>query len=239
MRVVIGWHELFTTDAEGAARFYADLLGGDVETVDMGELLYPMLKVGEKTHAGFVNKPAEDQDAPNHWYPYMVVEDVDATTEQAKARGAQVYHGPADVGRTGIRFCVLGDPQHATFGVISSPNAAAEGVFVWDELHAKGVDAGRQYYSELFGWTAAQVMENYEMFSAGGAQVAGLYDDNESPGAYWLTYLGVDDVDASTAKAQELGASVIIEPQDIEGIGRFSVFADPTGAEVGLYKSAG
>ena len=40
-------------------------------------------------------------------------------------------------------------------------------------------------------------------------------------------------------KAQELGAGVVIGPADIEGIGRFSVITDPTGAAVGLYKSAG
>lgn len=237
MAGAIGWHELYTSDL-GVASFYAELLGGEIETADMGEFQYPMLRRGDKTHGGFVLKDADHEQVPSHWYPYVVVDDVDASVEKATSLGSQLLHGPADVPETGIRFAVLMDPQHATYGVISSPNPPAEGLFVWDELHAKDVAAARQHYSELFGWTAAEAMENYEMFSAGETQVGGLYGDNESPGARWLTYLGVDDVDASHAKALELGAKQIIEPQDIPNIGRFSVIADPTGAEVGLYRSA-
>jgi predicted enzyme related to lactoylglutathione lyase len=68
--------------------------------------------------------------------------------------------------------------------------------------------------------------------------VAGLYADSDTPGSYWLTYLGVDDVDASTEKARGLGAAVLVEPADIPNIGRFSVITDPTGAAIGLYKPA-
>ena len=46
----------------------------------------------------------------------------------------------------------------------------------------------------------------------------------------WLSYLGTDDVDATTAKAKELGATVWMEPTDITGVGRFSVLQDPAGA---------
>ena len=43
----------------------------------------------------------------------------------------------------------------------------------------------------------------------------------------WLGYVGVDDVDAATAKAKGLGATVYVEPRDIPNVGRFSVIADP------------
>jgi predicted enzyme related to lactoylglutathione lyase len=59
-----------------------------------------------------------------------------------------------------------------------------------------------------------------------------------TPGAHWLAYLTVDDVDAATEQAQELGANVVFSPEDIEGVGRFSVITDPTGAAIGLYRSA-
>jgi uncharacterized protein len=58
------------------------------------------------------------------------------------------------------------------------------------------------------------------------------------PVAAWLSYIAVDDTDAATAKAQELGASVMLEPTTMENVGRFSVLADPTGAVFGLHKSA-
>jgi uncharacterized protein len=236
MAAVIGWHELYTSDL-GVASFYAELLGGEVHTEDMGDFQYPILKKGDGMHAGFVLKDQDHEHVPSHWYPYVIVDDVDASVEQAQSLGSQLLHGPASVDV--LRFAVLMDPQHATYGVISSPNPPAAGLFVWDELHAVDTAAAKEHYGGLFGWTATQAMENYEFFNAGDAQVGGLYaKDDDAPGAYWLTYLAVDDVDASTAEAQGLGAGVMIEPADIEGIGRFSVITDPTGAAVGLYRSA-
>jgi predicted enzyme related to lactoylglutathione lyase len=235
MAAVIGWHELYTSDL-GVASFYAELLAAEIQAEDMGDFQYPMLKVGDKLHGGFVQKDADHEQVPSHWYPYVVVDDVDASVEQAKSLGSTLLHGPASVDV--IRFAVLMDPQHATYGVISSPNPPAAGLFVWNELHSTAAEAAKQHYGELFGWTTSSPMENYEIFSAGETQVAGLYADGDTPGSYWLPYLGVDDVDASAAKAQELGAGVIVPPADIPDIGRFSVITDPTGAAVGLYKSA-
>jgi uncharacterized protein len=233
MAAVIGWHELYTSDL-GVASFYAELLGAEIQTEDMGDFQYPMLKQGDKLHGGFVLKDQDHDQVPSHWYPYVTVDDVDASSEQAQALGSQLLHGPASVDV--IRFAVLLDPQHATYGVISSPNPPAAGLFVWDELHATDSAAAKQHYGELFGWTTTQPMENYEIFGEGETQVAGLYADSDTPGSYWLAYLGVDDVDAAVAKARELGAGVIVEPADIEGIGRFAVITDPTGAAVGLFK---
>jgi predicted enzyme related to lactoylglutathione lyase len=52
----------------------------------------------------------------------------------------------------------------------------------------------------------------------------------------WLGYVNVEDVDATTAKALELGAHVCAEPMDISGIGRFSVFTDTVGATIAVFK---
>jgi uncharacterized protein len=234
MAGVIGWHELYTSDL-GVADFYAELLGVEIQTEDMGDFQYPMLKQGDKLQGGFVLKDADHEQVPSHWYPYMEVDDVDASVEKATSLGSTLLHGPASIDV--LRFAVLMDAQHATYGVISSPNPPAAGLFVWDELHAVDTEAAKQHYGELFGWTTTQPMENYEIWNVGDTGVAGLYaKHDDAPGAYWLTYLGVDDVDASAAKAQELGAGVMIQPADIEGIGRFSVITDPTGAAVGLFK---
>ena len=236
MAGVIGWHELYTSDL-GVASFYSELLAAEIETADLGDFQYPMLKRGDQTHAGFVLKDEQHQEVPSHWYPYIVVDDVDASIEKAKSLGSQLLHGPASADV--IRFAVLMDPQHATYGVLSSPNPPAAGLFVWDELHAVDTEAAKQHYGELFGWTTTQPMENYEIFNVGETMAGGLYaKDDDAPGAYWLAYLAVDDVDAITAKAQELGGGVIIQPADIEGMGRFSVITDPTGGAIGLYKSA-
>jgi predicted enzyme related to lactoylglutathione lyase len=145
------WHELYTSDVDAATRFYTELLGAEIETAQMPEMVYPMLKKDGRNHAGFFRKDHED--VPSHWYPYIEVDDVDATVEKARSLGSEVYHGPASV--EDIRLAVLGDPEHATFGVLSSPNPPSTGLFVWDELHVADVEAAKSYYGELVGWSTS------------------------------------------------------------------------------------
>jgi predicted enzyme related to lactoylglutathione lyase len=61
------------------------------------------------------------------------------------------------------------------------------------------------------------------------------------PGApsSWLAYVVVDDIKATTEKAKQLGARVMKDVTEIPGMGWFSIITDPTGAALGLWKSAG
>lgn len=54
--------------------------------------------------------------------------------------------------------------------------------------------------------------------------------------SFWLTYVKVSDIDASTKKARELGAKILVEPAEVPNAGWFSVLQDPTGAQVGLWE---
>jgi len=59
------------------------------------------------------------------------------------------------------------------------------------------------------------------------------------PGAptAWLPYIGVDDLKASTDKAESLGAKVIMREQPVPGHGSFSIIIDPTGANIALWQA--
>jgi uncharacterized protein len=54
---------------------------------------------------------------------------------------------------------------------------------------------------------------------------------------HWLVYFAVDDVDASLAKAQELGATTILPPMQVDA-GRFSIISDPQGAVLSIIQLA-
>ncbi|HEY7604488.1 MAG TPA: VOC family protein [Gaiellaceae bacterium] len=233
MDSVITWHELYTSDVDAATTFYTELLGLELESADMGDFEYPMLRKDGRSHAGFFKK--EHEEIPSHWYPYALVDDVDGTIEKAKSLGAELHSGPIDVG-DGLRVAVLGDAQRATFGVMQWDQEPPTGVFVWDELHATDVDAAASFYGDLVGWTTAPFMEGYQAFNAGETGVAGLMQERAgSPVASWLTYFGVDDTDATAAKAMELGAGVVVPPESMEGVGRYAVLTDPTGATFGIH----
>jgi uncharacterized protein len=52
----------------------------------------------------------------------------------------------------------------------------------------------------------------------------------------WVAYVNVDDLQAATAKAKSLGATVIKDQVEVKGGGSFSIITDPTGAMLGLWQ---
>jgi uncharacterized protein len=120
------------------------------------------------------------------------------------------------------------------------------GRFVWYELMTTDTAAADTFYRDVVGWSAQdsgmpEIEIKYTLFMMGDAHIAGLMDiPPEAQGVppNWLGYVAADDVDATTAQAQRLGASVHVAPRNIPNVGRFSVLGDPQGATFALFKSA-
>ena len=111
----------------------------------------------------------------------------------------------------------------------------------WVDLGTSDLDGAAAFYGGLFGWTA-QVAEDpaaggYTLFLLNGEQVAGAMKtmSAEQPVA-WSTYVAVTDADATMARAQAAGAQTIMPAMDVTDVGRMGLFADPTGAVLGLWQ---
>jgi uncharacterized protein len=243
------WHELMTTDPAKAKKFYEGLLGWKVEDVPMGAMgTYHLLLQGDQRVAGAMAAPPG---TPSSWLTYVGSEDPDATCAKIKELGGKVLVPPTDVPGM-VRFSVAMDPQGAAFGVLKGLGPDANnpppegppriGTFVWDELHTKDQQAAGKFYGAVFGWTGkvaeGDPMKYWHWMNA-GKDIGGMMDlmvPNVPP--HWLAYLAVSDVDASTKKARDLGAKVVMEPMDVPKVGKFGVITDPTGAAVALFRSA-
>jgi len=105
------------------------------------------------------------------------------------------------------------------------------------EFSAQDREAAGKFYSDLFGWQISDMPEmNYATFDTGKNVGGGLNPVNENnPAGTVLVYIGTDDIDASLAKAESLGAKIITPKTEIPGTGWFGFFSDPTGNMVGLY----
>jgi predicted enzyme related to lactoylglutathione lyase len=235
------WHDHISTDVEKAKSFYSELFGWETEVWKPGEQDYPMIKAGGQMHGGF--GPAEGG-APAHWLGHVLVEDVDETVRRAEGAGAKILAEPSELPEVG-RVSVFADPQGAVVSAYSPAGDVpeSEGVFVWDELHTSDIQAAKSFYTEVFGWTTRDTdmgeMGTYVIFQrAGDVDAAGGMQLPKGMAAppHWLAYIGTDDVDRTTARAKELGGTILQEPMDIPDIGRFSIIQDPTGATVGIYK---
>ena len=121
----------------------------------------------------------------------------------------------------------------------------AAGTFCWNKLMTRDVGAAKTFYTKLLGWSAEEMdmgeMGMYTIFKNGEQQAAGLMampsDCGEDVPPHWMSYIAVNDVDASTARAEQLGGKICVPPTDIPNVGRFSVITDPTGATISLFKS--
>lgn len=117
------------------------------------------------------------------------------------------------------------------------------GTFCWNELMTPDTEAARSFYQELFGWTSRDVdmgdYGTYTIFSSGEKDIGGMCAlSKEDVPPHWMSYVAVDDVDAATEKAEQLGGMQCVPPTDIPEVGRFSVITDPSGATIALYKQA-
>jgi len=80
---------------------------------------------------------------------------------------------------------------------------------------------------------------SYTAFLLDEKPVAGMYKMLEEMGdmpSHWLPYFAVEDCDQTSAKAQDMGATVLQLPTDIPETGRFSVLMDPQGAAFAIIK---
>ena len=233
------WHEQVSSDPKQAQDFYTQLFGWDTEVFKPGEVDYAMISSGGQSHGGFGK--AQEGAPPPHWLSHVRVEDVDETTDKVKNAGGKLLAGPFEMGEVG-RMAIISDPQGAFLGIYQpeSDQPAAEGVFVWDELGTTDADDAQRFYGEVFGWTANDMgaeYGGYRIFNVRETGIAGfmtLPDATVPPN--WHPYVYVDDPDATTEKAKELGGAAIMKPMDVPKVGRVALLGDPQGATFGIIK---
>ena len=153
----------------------------------------------------------------------------------------------------GAAFCVWQAKEHRGARVVNEP-----GSLNFNGLNTRDPDRAKAFYGSVFGWTTLVLPGGAEMWTlpgygdylerdnpdlrkqvaeAGGPQgfedvVASINpipaDQPDTP-AHWSVTLGVDDADATAAKATDLGGKVIVPPFDAPWV-RMTVINDPQGA---------
>ena len=103
------------------------------------------------------------------------------------------------------------------------------------EIRSADPDATRAFFSELFGWTYSDgAFPGYSCVDTG---VEGAIPTAIGPlqgGADTvLFFVGVEDVQATLGKAEQLGGKTIQPAQEVPGV-TFGVFADAQGHIVGV-----
>ena len=103
------------------------------------------------------------------------------------------------------------------------------------EIRSADPDATRAFFADLFGWTYSDgAFPGYTFVDTG---VEGAIPTAISPlqgdGDAVLFFVGVEDVESTLARAEELGGKIVQPAQQVPGV-TFGVFADAQGHLVGV-----
>ncbi len=121
-----------------------------------------------------------------------------------------------------------------------------QGTFCWSELNTTDIEAIKPFYSEIFAWNYLdrKTKDNiqYTIISKDDAYVGAMIKDPnilrpENTEPYWNNYIAVDDIDAMTDKALDLGANLIHKTTKIMEGGTFAMLKAPDGSTFSLWQA--
>jgi predicted enzyme related to lactoylglutathione lyase len=153
----------------------------------------------------------------------------------------------------GAVLCAWQAKEHQGARVVNEP-----GSLNFNGLNTRDVEGARSFYGSVFGWRTLDVGDGVQMWMLPGyadhlerddpdlrkrmaeagapkgfedvvASINPIPDDQPGTPAHWSVTFGVDDADATAAKATELGGRVIVAPFDAPW-SRVTVIGDPQGA---------
>jgi len=247
------WYELMTSDQDGAAAFYAAVVGWSAADQTMAELdfRYTILSVGERGVAGLMALTDEMKagGAVPAWVGVIGVADTDAEAKRVVADGGAVHMGPADIPNVG-RFAFVADPGGAVYEIMTplpreeEPAPVARmtpGHVGWHELYAaNGGEVAFAYYSAHHGWTQTDSLDmgpmgKYLIFAAGGDQAGGIMaKPADMPAGAWAFYFVVEGLDAAVERINAKGGKVLMGPHEVPDGSWIVQATDPQGAHFAL-----
>lgn len=235
------WLDLQTVNLPDSVDFYSNLFGWKFRATGPGA--YTMAFRFGLPVAGFVQQApevAESTDVSAVWSPYFSVADADAAAAKITEAGGTVVVEPTYTAPDG-RFLIASDPSGVMFRCWEPRGFA--GAAVMGETESLSVTElitdtadKAQFYASVFDLAIEPMGDDYALLKRDDAMSAGvLVRPDLQPG--WEVYFQVGDLDGDTARAQDLGAEVLMPVSDGRGC-RFSVLKDPQGAVFALINFA-
>ncbi|MCB9508457.1 MAG: hypothetical protein H6697_12440 [Myxococcales bacterium] len=108
--------------------------------------------------------------------------------------------------------------------------------FVWFHNSSDKPTESGHFYEAMLGWQASEGPGGLTMLAGVEGPFAAL-GEADGVTAGWIPFVRVDDVEAATARAVDLGAR-LLKGRTQGPAGAFSVVQDPGGAALALWEKA-
>jgi uncharacterized protein len=129
---------------------------------------------------------------------------------------------------------------------VPTQESVVNGAPCWIDLMTSDTERSRDFYSQLFGWTAeepAAEFGGYFTFRKDGVQVAGCMAATTGapqPGSgvpdIWSVYLASADARGTVEVAARHGGQVVAPAMDVGDLGVTALLADAGGAAIGVWQ---
>ncbi len=117
----------------------------------------------------------------------------------------------------------------------------------WVDLATSDLDAAREFYSGLFGWSyideqmGEMGIGTYSMAMVNDVATAAVYelgpDQIRAPAKpSWNVYVSVDDIESTLNNVRQRGDAILAEATDVDRAGRVAVIEDPTGCQTTIWQ---
>ncbi len=251
------WYELMTSDADGAAAFYAAVVGWNIvgePPAESGVLDYRHIARADGGQTGGVLQLSPhmvEGGARPGWMGYLYVADIDRAIAEITADG-----GHALMPKTTIEvgsFAMVTDPQGVPF-YIMTPIAPAghegqksdaynrwkPGHVSWNELYTSDIEAAKSFYAKYFDFAFNDKMPmgdmgDYWFIDHGGEQIGAMMQKPPHvPVNGWNYYIRVPSIDAAKAAVLANGGQVFHGPMEVPGGDWIINGMDPQGAMFAL-----
>ena len=143
--------------------------------------------------------------------------------------------------RTKLLLLLLSLTTSLGFG---EQNPKKNGEFCWNELATSDLQKAKDFYGKVFGWEFVEKKmgeTTYTMIKVNGKDNGGMWaipkDKQQEIPPHWMSYILVENIEASLEKAKKNGATVLKPITTLEDAGKFAIITDPTGAHIALWQS--
>ena len=107
------------------------------------------------------------------------------------------------------------------------------------EFWSQDPQACSDFYTKAFDWNIQHMAEmDYRLVNTGdeGGINGGIMKPKQGPWPSNMTfYIQVDDLPKYRKKIVDAGGKILVEQQDVPGVGSFSLFSDPDGRVLGIW----